>query len=29
MNVEQTRGAQSRPHATETCADNQDVLFHF
>ena len=29
MNVEQTRSAQSCPHATETCADYQDVLFHF
>ncbi|MNK93046.1 hypothetical protein D3C87_1131900 [compost metagenome] len=28
MNVEQTRGAQSGPHATETCADYQNVLFH-
>ncbi|MNQ70666.1 hypothetical protein D3C85_853100 [compost metagenome] len=28
VNVEQTRGAQSGPHATETCADYQNVLFH-
>ncbi|MND68399.1 hypothetical protein D3C80_598470 [compost metagenome] len=28
MYVEQARGAQSGPHATETCADHQNVLFH-
>ncbi|MNV71130.1 hypothetical protein D3C71_1641340 [compost metagenome] len=29
VNVEQARGTQSGPHATETCADYQNVLLHF
>ncbi|MOA09068.1 hypothetical protein D3C78_1288750 [compost metagenome] len=28
VNVEQARGTQSGPHATETCADYQNVLLH-
>lgn len=28
VDIEQTGGAQSGPHATETCANYQDVLFH-
>ncbi|MNR48982.1 hypothetical protein D3C85_1682990 [compost metagenome] len=29
MDIEQAGRTQRRPHATETCADYQNVLFHF
>jgi hypothetical protein len=29
VDIEQAGGAQGAPHATETCANYQDALFHF
>ena len=29
VNIQQPRCTQSGPHATEACANNQNLLFHF
>ena len=29
VDIEQASSAQSGPHATKTCANDKDVLFHF
>jgi hypothetical protein len=29
VDIEQASGAQSAPHATKTCANDQNALFHF